>query len=124
MKTTNIRSKVMKAAWTIYRKYKVQNMANWSKALVRAWAWAKEKLVSNDITGYSIVRETEKAICIAGQLSCYVTDQVVKSNLWIPKSLINDGAIAEWFYNKKITEAVENHSYYGNSSSTLQFELL
>jgi hypothetical protein len=45
MKTTNeIRSKVMKAAWTIYRKYKVQSMANWSKALKKAWKWAKENL--------------------------------------------------------------------------------
>jgi hypothetical protein len=44
MKTTkNIKSKVMKAAWTIYRKYKAQNMTNWSKALKRAWKWAKEK---------------------------------------------------------------------------------
>lgn len=45
MKTTkNINSKVMKAAWTIYRKYKIQSMTNWSKALKKAWAWAKEKL--------------------------------------------------------------------------------
>jgi len=43
--TTNIKSKVMKAAWTIYRKYKVQSMTNWSKALKKAWAWAKKKLV-------------------------------------------------------------------------------
>lgn len=47
MATTNnnIRSKVMKAAWKIYRKsYKVKSMSNWSKALKRAWAWAKETL--------------------------------------------------------------------------------
>jgi len=125
MKTTkNIKSKVMKAAWTIYRKYKVQSMTNWSKALRKAWNWAKEKFSNpQGITNYNIVKETEKAICVAGQLACYVTDQVVKSNLWIPKSLITDGVIAQWFFDKKVDEAISMHSNYGGGR-TLQFELV
>lgn len=42
---TSLQSKVMKAAWKIFREgYKHHTMANWSKALRRAWAWAKETL--------------------------------------------------------------------------------
>ncbi len=115
----NFKSKVFKAAWTSLRKNKSKNL---SEALISAWAWAKKTLIETGITVYSIVRETEKAICIAGQLACNVTDQVVKSNLWIPKSLINDGAIATWFLTKKIEEAIEGHSHYGGGQ-TLEFTL-
>lgn len=123
--TNQIRSKVLKAAWKIYTKrYKVRSIENWSKALKRAWEWAKEVLLTiKGVTNYTVIRETEKAICIAGELYCVVTDQSVRSNLWIPKSLVKDGVIADWFFEKKVEEAISLHSNYGGGR-TLQFELL
>ena len=122
MKTINrtFKSKVFKAAWTSLKNGRSNNL---SEALKAAWSWAKKILVDAGVSGFSVVRETEKAICIAGQIACYVTNQVVKSNMWIPKSLISDGTIPTWFFEKKVDEAVSQHNYYG-SGSTIQFELI
>lgn len=111
----------MKAAWTIFRKYKDQTMSNWSKALVRAWKWAKTTLMQpQGVSVFSIIRETEKAICVSASLVCVVTDQAIKNNIWVPKSIINSGVIPVWFISKKEQEAKSNHSYYGNGGSTLK----
>ena len=122
MTTSNntFKSKVFKAAWTSLRNGKSKNM---SQALKSAWAWAKKTLIEPiGVTSYHIVRETEKAVCIAGQLACYVTDQVVKSNLWIPKSLVKNSTIPQWIFDKKVEEAISSHAGYGGGR-TLEFEL-
>ena len=96
-------------------------MENWSKALIKAWAWAKKTLIHPEgISLYSKVRETEKAICVSASLICVVTDQVIKNNIWVPKSIIKSGVIPSWFISKKEQEAKSNHSYYGNGGSTLE----
>src|SRR5690554_5090025 len=89
MKNSISKSKVMKAAWTIFRKEGVRTMEAWSKALTRAWAWAKKTFPSQPqgISGFHVVRETDKAICVAASLVCYVTDQSTRSNVWVPKSI-------------------------------------
>jgi|GEM_PF-6880820 len=71
---------------------------------------------------YTLVKETDKAILIKGILACEFTDQTVKSNLWIPKSLLRaDGAIPEWYLEKKVAEAKAKHAHY---STALDFELV
>ena len=110
----NLKSKAMKAAWTIFRKYAKQTMANWSKALRKAWAWAKRKIQQNsDVSGFEIIRETAKAVCVKGFLICTATDQSRRANIWVPKSLITDGEIAGWFFNKKVNEVKSETSYTG-----------
>lgn len=111
------KSKVMKAAWTIFRKYAKKTMANWSKALKKAWAWAKKKNQENsDVSGFEIIRETAKAVCVRGFLICTSTDQSRRADMWVPKSLINNNAIAGWFFNKKVAELKAESSYIGSLS--------
>ena len=113
----NLKSKVMKAAWTIFRKYAKQTVANWSKALKKAWAWAKNKAKENaGVSGFEVLRETAKAVCVKGFLICTSTDQTRRANIWVPKSLITDGAIAGWFFNKKVNELKSESSYIGSLS--------
>ncbi len=51
----NFKSKVFKAAHKIYNKrYKIKSTANWSKSLVKAWNWAKDKLIKLNFEGLLI----------------------------------------------------------------------
>lgn len=111
------RSKVFKAAWTSLRNGRSENL---SDALKSAWAWAKKTLVDTGVDFYQTVKETAKAICIKGYLVCVNTDQAISKNLWIPKSLIKNGVIPTWFFNKKVSEAMADHAHYSNN---LEFEL-
>lgn len=108
MKTVkNIKSKVMKAAWTIYRKYKNATMANWSKALKRAWKWAKDKLYpkpERTVLVTNIAKETAKAICATVQVVCVHTDNYFSKDIWIPKSLMRNDEVVAWFASKKESE--------------------
>ena len=113
MKTRKLNSKVMKAAWTIYRKYKKQTLENWSKALKKAWKWAKETIINRGIRVNGFLKETEKAILVSANLVCCITDQSVAANFWCPKSIINDNCIPSWFLTKKEEELASNHSYSG-----------
>jgi len=86
--TNEIRRKVMKAAGTIYAKME-RTAANWSKALKKAWAWARKTLltVANqgvEVIAYDSYKETAKAICIDG--------------IWFPKSQIIDVVLSEKTY--------------------------
>lgn len=119
MKTTkNIQArKAMKAAWT---NWKAGRYTSWSECLKSAWSWVKKTITNEFINSYTTIRETAKAILIGGQLVCTFTDQVVKANLWIPKSLIKNEGIPVWFLNKKIDEEKSMHSNY---SGTIEFEL-
>lgn len=78
----NIKAKVMKAAWTIYRKYKVRSMQNWSKSLKKAWVWVKEKSDTASFYVETIIRQTEKAIQVR------VDNKVSTKIFWLPKSQI------------------------------------
>lgn len=107
------RSKVMKAAHTSFRNGKSKT---WSQALMSAWAWAKRTLIETAIDiSNKIVRETEKALSINVTFFCYSTDQSVTRMMWIPKSLVNNGNVAPWFFEKKLTEMKAEFSYYGAS---------
>lgn len=93
MKTSNhiSKSKVMKAAWTIFRKYTKQTMANWSKALKRAWKWAKESLGTAkvfDLYYEHVMKETDKAVQV--KVDTKIASGCYSSKfIWIPKSLIS-----------------------------------
>ena len=117
MTTVNntFRSKVMKAAWTSFRNGR---SSNFSESLKSAWAWAKRTLVekSVEING-KIRRETEKAVAITITFVCVHTDQAVNRLMWIPKSLVRNGAVSEWFFNKKIEEMKSEFSNYGGFRS-------
>ena len=111
----------MKAAWTIFRKEGVRTMEAWSKALTRAWAWAKKILAEPaGLADYHVVKETAKAILVKATLVCYTTDQSVAANQWIPKSVIKNRIIPQWILGRKEEEARSLHGYYGNGGSTLQ----
>jgi hypothetical protein len=80
--------KVMKAAWTIFRKGGV----TFSQALVKAWAWVKQGPKMWLIDFAKVVGETEKAIKIVAP----------RYSGWIPKSvsevtLGGNVFVAEWF---------------------------
>jgi len=47
------RSKVMKAAGTMYAKCKHKTSKNWASSLRRAWKWAKEKLMAPAVQGFA-----------------------------------------------------------------------
>lgn len=55
----------------------------------------------NDLT-LTVVKETEKAVAIEAWKSGLNGDY--KINVWLPKSMINDGVIPEWFLQKKMME--------------------
>ena len=48
---SNLKSKIMKAAHKMFKKYKNKTSTNWSKSLVKAWRWAKDVLVNPSVNG-------------------------------------------------------------------------
>lgn len=117
MKTINntFRSKVMKAAWTSWRNGRSNT---WSEAMKSAWVWAKRTLIEKgiEIAG-KIRRETEKAVAISITFVCVHTDQEVDRLMWIPRSLVANNKVAEWFFTKKIEEMKCEFSNYGGYNS-------
>lgn len=79
MKRTTFLSKVMKAAWTIYRKGGI----TFGQALTKAWAWAKRKL---NVAASSIV-SIEAKITRETAKGCYIVSRQYTG--WAPKSAID-----------------------------------
>jgi hypothetical protein len=121
-------SKVMKAAWTIFRKGGV----NFSKALKKAWAWAKKKGMTNAPAAFQVkpilqgglIKETAKAMCLrVGTISRCGHESA--TNVWIPTSQIvkhetfkvtcagiwtvEEVTLPEWLFNQILKE-VEDKS--------------
>ncbi len=96
----SFKSKVMKAAWTSIRN---GFSATMSEALFSAWAWAKKNLVEKFKNIHSIEKETEKAIlAVVGFKFNHVLEATQKITMWVPKSLVVNNQIPEWFYNKNV----------------------
>jgi len=114
---STFKSKVMKAAWTSFRK----GGKSFSAALTSAWAWAKRTLVEAYAT-VSFTKQTDKAVLVAAQLACPFTDQVQRRDFWAPKSLLVNGQLPMWFLNKKADELKSLETYQGARS--LELELL
>ena len=100
--TNDIKSKVMKAAWTIFRK---DTKKTWSEALKKAWAWAKKNLLAIRYEFCNIIGEalkyTEKAVRM--DINGYA--------FWIPKSVIVEETsggiiIKRWFADKNFNDNV------------------
>ena len=88
----------MKAAWTIYKN---ENADSWSESLKKAWAWAKKNLVEGFYTIHSIKKETEKAVlAVVGKVFNHCLEDFQDVTMWVPKSLIVNNSIPEWFYKK------------------------
>ena len=104
MKTANFKSKLFKAAWKIHR----ENMTLWNKedysfsdALKSAWKWAKKNLVEKFRPILSIVKESERAIlCVIDQKINHIVCEMQDVTMWVPKSIIVENCIPEWFYKK------------------------
>ncbi|HPM11689.1 MAG: hypothetical protein LC101_01425 [Flavobacteriales bacterium] len=99
MKTINneFRSKVMKAAWKIFRK------RNWNfgTCLRRAWEFCKANILESDHKIYEIVKETERAIlAVIDSRYDHVREEDVDITMWVPKSVIVNNMIPDWFYRK------------------------
>lgn len=111
------RSKVMKAAHKIFAKsYKNHTLANWSKALKRAWKWAKENLIKSDprILG-EVIRETAKAIQIEADVYCHVRGSIFKK-IWLPKSQVKEiledrVIVSAWIKSQKEAELHRSCSF-------------
>ena len=114
MKTSrkNTLSKVMKAAWKIYREdldiksVRVDyNAKSFSESLKAAWKWAKKNIIEKVAKIGEIIKETEKAVyAVIGGSFKY--DQVLEepvftgTKIWIPKSIIINGGVPDWFMRK------------------------
>ena len=92
--TNETRAKVMKAAWTIFRK---DSKKTWSESLKKAWAWAKKNLLKPEV------------VVILGDALKFSAKAVLYSingyQYWIPKSVIVEetagGCILKsWFAEK------------------------
>ena len=119
-----IQSKVMKAAWTIWRK---RDAKTWSQAMTKAWAWAKkntQKMV--DLSKVVAVKETEKATAYRVRVACNHLEVEKFGFVWIPKSMIVNGQIPEWFAFKKLDEAAEmlTNGYSNHSRVDCRFYAL
>ena len=100
MKVTNqIRSKVMKAAWTIWNKKEVET---WSEALTRAWKWAKKNIINKvQATHVYLIAEEIKSSAKAILLNCDYR------NYWVPKSIVQETIeggfiVPMWWANKNL----------------------
>ena len=109
-KISQMRSKVMKAAWTSFRSGKSKT---WSESLRSAWAWAKRTLVEK-FRSIMTIRESEKAVAINVYFECVHTERTVTRMAWIPKSLLHNGCVPEWFLTKKVNELAEQFSGYNS----------
>lgn len=84
-------SKVMKAAWTIYRK----GGKTFSQSLKKAWKWAKKNLVEQPATTvqrslpFSIIRESAKAYQFNAVAECH-GGLYQEIDFWLPKSAIEN----------------------------------
>jgi len=105
-----MRSKVMKAAWTSFRSGKSKT---WSESLRSAWAWAKRTLLEK-FRSIMTIRESEKAVAINVYFECLHTERTVTRMAWIPKSLLQNGCVPEWFLTKKVNELAEQFSGYNS----------
>jgi hypothetical protein len=104
-KINQLRSKVMKAAWTIYRK---GDAKTWSKAMIKAWKWAKKQQAAVvDMDGVFVDRETAKAVAYKVLITCPHTGRERIAMAWVPKSMIVDNTIPSWLAEKKLAEAAE-----------------
>lgn len=97
----NTLSKIMKAAWTIYR----EGTQTWSEALKAAWIWGKKKFIEDVTKLGEIIKETAKAVYAVVGASLYFdykTDEqkVLLKKMWIPKSLIINDSVPNWFIRK------------------------
>ena len=99
----NTLSKVMKAAWTIFRK----EGQSFAAALKKAWGWSK-KQNSNDGTAFysfvAIEKETDKAFNIRMRvINTY--GATISLNVWFPKSQVEVNAhnviAPEWLFAAK-----------------------
>jgi hypothetical protein len=94
----NTLRRIMKAAWTIFRKGGV----SFSQALTRAWAWAKKNLGPTKAAAFAydcIERETEKAYLMRVEVYTCTGDNYYPA-IWMPKSAfggdIHSGIVAPW----------------------------
>lgn len=99
-----LRSKVMKAAWTIWRK---RDCSSWSNAVAKAWAWAKKGLQKVVDISSVICGETAKAYKVGVIVFCVHTELEKRGFAFIPKSMVVNGCIPQWFAAKKLDEAKE-----------------
>lgn len=74
-------------------------------------------ITSNNISDYKVVKETEKAIAFKAWKTFNMgRGKAIEWNIWVPKSVIKNGVIANWFLNKLESEAMD-------FDYTLTFEL-
>jgi hypothetical protein len=127
-------SKVMKAAWTIYRerndkKNRKKNypIRTFSQALKAAWEWAKKTLskpkAQEDRMAVRIHWESEKCIGMDIVLACVVTDQTVRRRLFFPKSQVDaNNTVPMWLWRVKVEEAKNSTNH--NQKSMLEVEFI
>lgn len=74
-------------------------------------------ITANNISELQVVRETEKAIAFKAWKTFNMgRGKSIEWSVWVPKSVIKEGRIANWFLNKLESEAMD-YDY------TLTFEM-
>lgn len=56
------------------------------------------------LTSLVIVKETEKAVAVKGWCRTIFSDKSWVVSVWIPKSIIRNNIIPDWFLDKKYQE--------------------
>lgn len=102
MKAKFNKSTILKSAWKMVKDYAMDI----SSAMKKAWSYAKKKA---EMVYLNVSRETEKAVAIDAYYSNGVLTTSFKyygrkTLVWFPKSMMVDGCIAKWMFDKKMRE--------------------
>ena len=62
-------------------------------------------ITRDNISSYKVMKETEKAIGFKGWKT--FGKKAIEWTIWVPKSVIKDGYIANWFLNKLESDAMD-----------------
>ncbi len=104
MERKSLLSRIMKSAWTMFRKQAI----SFSAALKAAWKVCRQPKKSrgmNELCMAKVTRETEKAICV--NLTIDTKRGREGWDVWFPKSQVSlDGGIfvSDWILDQKNAE--------------------
>lgn len=112
-------SKVMKAAWTKFRKGGI----SWAKAMKSAWAWAKKNLVKNELPtkfAYSgeVIEQRDAAILvqIEGFTNSFFSGLPKYYNFWLPKVAFieqkESKVVLNYFGSKLLNEKMQAVNFH------------
>ena len=64
--------------------------------------------INYEISKLNVVRETEKAYGLKAWVGYFNSNKCWEVIVWVPKSVVKDGVIADWFLSKKFKEYADD----------------